>query len=79
MGLGDVNMLAMIGAFLGWKSAAVSLVTASLAGAAVGILLLAARRLAMKSRLPFGLFLAIGALVALLFGPHLVALYGSYL
>ncbi len=75
MGPGDVNMLAMVGAFLGWQGVVVTLVVGSLAGAAAGLALVAAGRAHLKSRLPFGLFLAAGAAVALFAGE---ALLGSY-
>lgn len=79
MGLGDAKMLAMIGAFLGWPGVAVTLVVAAAAGAAAGVGLLAARRIDLQARLPFGLFLALGGLVALFAGPALVARYASLL
>ena len=72
MGLGDVKMLAMIGAFLGWQGVVVTVFLASLAGAALGLALVASRRLDLKSRLPFGVFLAAGALVALFAGDRLI-------
>ena len=68
LGMGDVKMLAMIGAFLGWPLMLVSLVLASFAGSAVGIGLLVSRRGDMKAALPFGTFLAVGALVAAVAG-----------
>jgi len=66
--MGDVKMLAMIGAFLGWPLMLVTLVLASFAGSAVGVGLLISRRGDMKAALPFGTFLAIGALVAAVAG-----------
>ena len=75
MGLGDVKMLAMVGAFLGWKGVLVTLFFASLSGAAIGLALIAAGRGGMKSRLPFGTFLAAGAVVALFWGPALADAY----
>ena len=75
MGGGDVKMLAMIGAFLGWKLAVLTLVFSSLAGSIVGLLVIATRRGGMKYALPYGTFLAIGALVASLFGDQIVAWY----
>jgi leader peptidase (prepilin peptidase)/N-methyltransferase len=76
MGLGDVKMLAMIGAFLGWKQVWVVLVLASFAGAIFGIGLTMARSgRSMQSRLPFGTFLALAAYVASLWGDRLVAWY----
>lgn len=75
MGLGDVKMLAMVGAFLGWKQVWVVLVLASFAGALVGIGLTMTRGRSMQSRLPFGTFLAVAAYVASLCGERLVAWY----
>ena len=75
LGLGDVKMLAMIGAFLGWRGVVVALLSGAFAGSAVGLGLLAAGRGGMKSKLPFGAFLAFGGLVALFYGPALVAAY----
>jgi leader peptidase (prepilin peptidase)/N-methyltransferase len=75
MGLGDAKMLAMIGAFLGWKGVLVTLFVASLVGSAVGLGLIALGRGGMKSRLPFGVFLAVGGAVALFWGRGLVDAY----
>jgi len=75
MGLGDVKMLAMIGAFLGWQQVFVVLLLSTLAGAVVGIGLTATGRGSMGSKLPFGVFLAIAALVASLVGEPLLAWY----
>ncbi len=79
MGLGDVNMLAMVGAFLGWQGAAVTLVSATVAGALTGLILIASRRLGTKSRLPFGVFLSLGALIAVFFGEQLTSVYAGWL
>jgi leader peptidase (prepilin peptidase)/N-methyltransferase len=75
MGGGDVKMLAMIGAFLGWKLVLVTLVFSSVAGSVIGVLVLATRRGGMKHALPYGTFLALGALIASLFGDQIVAWY----
>ena len=79
MGMGDVKMLAMIGAFLGWKAVLVTLVLSSFAGAIIGLALMAAQRGTMKFALPFGTFLAIGAIVAMFVGEPLVAWYAGFL
>jgi leader peptidase (prepilin peptidase)/N-methyltransferase len=79
MGLGDVKMLAMVGAFLGWQGVLVTVVLASAAGAALGLALVARGRLDLGSRLPFGVFLSVGALVALFVGPALVHAYSRLL
>ncbi len=79
MGMGDVNMLAMVGAFLGWQGVLVTFTLATITGAVAGLALLAGRRLELRGRLPFGLFLALGALVALFAGQPLVAAYAGLL
>ncbi|MFB3852981.1 MAG: A24 family peptidase [Vicinamibacterales bacterium] len=75
LGMGDVKMIAMIGAFLGWQSMLVALVLSSVLGSVVGLAMIAARKGDMKYALPFGSFLAAGALVASLFGDAIVAWY----
>ena len=79
MGMGDVKMLAMIGAFLGWKAVLVTLVLSSFSGAIIGVIMLSAQRGGMKFALPFGTFLAIGALVAMFAGDPIVAWYAGFL
>ena len=78
LGMGDVKMLAMIGAFLGWKAVLVTLVLSSFSGAAIGMALIAAQRGGMKLALPFGTFLAVGALAAMLVGDPLIAWYAGF-
>jgi leader peptidase (prepilin peptidase)/N-methyltransferase len=75
LGMGDVKMLAMIGAFIGWQLTIVTLMMASVAGSVVGIALIAARRGDMKYALPFGTFLAMGAALAATVGPGLLSWY----
>jgi leader peptidase (prepilin peptidase)/N-methyltransferase len=75
LGLGDVKMLALIGAFLGWRGVVVSLLLGAFAGAFLGLTMMAVGRGGMKSQLPFGTFLAVGGVVALFFGPPLISLY----
>jgi leader peptidase (prepilin peptidase)/N-methyltransferase len=79
MGFGDVKMLAMIGAFLGAKGVLVALFFASLTGAATGVWLLMRHRVGLGAKLPFGVFLACGALVALYAGAPLLDAYGGLL
>ena len=78
MGLGDVKMLAVIGAFLGWKGMLVALFFAALLGALAGLTLMAVRGLDFKAKLPFGVFLALGGLIALFAGEPLVRAYAAY-
>jgi leader peptidase (prepilin peptidase)/N-methyltransferase len=75
MGGGDVKMLAMIGAFLGWQSVLLTLVLSSFSGALIGIALLATSRGSMRYALPFGTFLALGAFVAMLSGDAIFTWY----
>jgi leader peptidase (prepilin peptidase)/N-methyltransferase len=60
LGMGDVKMLGMIGAFLGWKLMLLTLVLASIAGSVIGVALIVSKRGDMKYALPFGTFLALG-------------------
>jgi leader peptidase (prepilin peptidase)/N-methyltransferase len=78
MGMGDVKMLAMLGAFLGWRAVIVTLVLASFSGALVGMAMMALQRGGMKYALPFGTFLALGALAAMLAGDPLIAWYSGF-
>ncbi|HVZ21531.1 MAG TPA: prepilin peptidase [Vicinamibacterales bacterium] len=75
LGMGDVKMLAMIGAFLGWKLMLLTMVLASFSGSIVGVGVLVAKKESLKYALPFGTFLAIGALVAAAVGNQIVAWY----
>ena len=75
LGMGDVKMLAMIGAFLGWKLMLLTLVLSSFSGSIVGAILMVSRKESLKYALPFGTFLAVGAIVAAAAGDRLVAWY----
>jgi leader peptidase (prepilin peptidase) / N-methyltransferase len=75
MGGGDVKMLALIGAFLGWKLVLVTLVLSSVLGSIIGMIVIAMRKGGMKYALPYGTFLALGALVASLAGEAIVEWY----
>jgi leader peptidase (prepilin peptidase)/N-methyltransferase len=77
LGMGDVKMLAMIGAFVGWKLTLVTLMMASFAGSILGVFLIATRRGGMKYALPFGTFLAMGAALAATVGPGILEWYLS--
>jgi leader peptidase (prepilin peptidase)/N-methyltransferase len=79
LGMGDVKMLAMIGAFIGWQLTLVTLMMASLAGAFVGLIVIALRKGDMKYALPFGTFLAMGAAFAATVGPGLLGWYLGFL
>lgn len=75
MGGGDIKLLAMIGAFLGWRGVLVTVVLGSLGGSLVGGALMLTRHLGSRVPIPFGPFLAAGAVCALFFGDALIAWY----
>jgi leader peptidase (prepilin peptidase)/N-methyltransferase len=74
LGMGDVKMLALVGAFLGWPQVLLTLVVASLLGSLVG-LPLAIRQRDLKASMPFGTFLAIAAMFAATAGDSVIAWY----
>jgi leader peptidase (prepilin peptidase)/N-methyltransferase len=78
LGMGDVKMLALIGAFLGWKLVLLTLALGSFLGSFVGVGLIVARRGDMKLALPFGTFLAIAAMISASVGDSLVAWYMGF-
>lgn len=71
MGFGDVKLLAMIGAFLGPGGALATLVISSMVGSVVGLVIMVVQRKNLKLALPYGPFLAIGALAYLFWGDFL--------
>ena len=75
MGGGDVKLLAMIGAFLGWQSIFVTLFVGSVIGSIIGVGLMLYQRADTKLAIPFGPFLAGGALVYLFWGDRILAFY----
>lgn len=78
LGMGDVKMLALIGAFLGWPLVLLTLAVASILGSLVGLGLILARRGDMKLALPFGTFLAIAAMFSAAVGDPIVAWYMGF-
>ena len=78
MGGGDVNLLAMLGAFFGWQSLFLILVIGAFVGALVGLALMIARGKNLKYALPFGPFLSLGAVVYLFWGRECIRLFGLY-
>jgi len=78
MGLGDVKMMFMVGAYLGWRLTILTIFVGVLTGSIIGILLMAwQRQRNMQMLLPFGVFLGLGAVAALLFGAPVVEWYAG--
>jgi leader peptidase (prepilin peptidase)/N-methyltransferase len=76
MGLGDVKMMFMVGAYLGWPLTLLTIFVGVLTGSLVGVgMMLMRRERDMQMLLPFGIFLGAGALVSLLFGMTIIAWY----
>jgi leader peptidase (prepilin peptidase)/N-methyltransferase len=63
MGFGDVKFMGAIGAFIGWQGALFSLMVSSLIGAAVGIALILLRKREWSSRMPYGPYIAVAAVI----------------
>jgi leader peptidase (prepilin peptidase)/N-methyltransferase len=72
MGGGDIKMMAMVGAFLGWKGVLLTIFLGALLGSLIFVPLALAGR---KPLVPFGIFLAVGAAAAYLVGPALFTWY----
>ncbi len=78
MGLGDVKMMFMVGAYLGWRLTILTIFVGVLSGSVIGIVLMARQRQKnLQMLLPFGIFLGLGAIAALLFGSHIVEWYAG--
>jgi leader peptidase (prepilin peptidase) / N-methyltransferase len=79
MGLGDVKMLAMIAAFLGFTQSLVALFAGAFAASFYGVFLIVTGKARAATKLPFGSFLAVGGLLAALFGQRIVDWYTNLL
>ena len=78
MGLGDVKMMFMVGAYLGWRLTILTIFVGVLTGSIIGIALMARQgQRNMQMLLPFGVFLGLGAVAAILFGSPLVEWYAG--
>ncbi len=78
MGEGDIKLSAMIGSFLGIKFAIVALLSSFILGGIVGILLLVLKIKGRKDSIPFGPFLALGAILALFWGQTIANIWRWY-
>jgi leader peptidase (prepilin peptidase)/N-methyltransferase len=68
MGLGDVKFMSAIGAFIGWQGVIFSLMISSMIGAGVGLLLILMHRREFSSRMPYGPYIALAAVIWLFIG-----------
>lgn len=76
MGFGDVKMLLGVGALLGWRLTLLTIFLGALTGSLIGIYYIAKdRENGLQAKLPFGIFLGIGSVIALLFGERLIIWY----
>jgi leader peptidase (prepilin peptidase)/N-methyltransferase len=79
MGGGDIKLMAMTGSFLGWKSALLTIMLGSLSGSIIGIALILLNRHKMSKVIPFGPFLALGAMTSAFYGTDIIEWYLSIL
>ncbi|MBI5641733.1 MAG: prepilin peptidase [Nitrospirae bacterium] len=75
MGGGDIKMMAMVGALMGWKSVLLTTFAGSLTGSVIGIFLMIFRGKGRKAKIPFGPFLALGTIITLFFGQEILIWY----
>jgi leader peptidase (prepilin peptidase)/N-methyltransferase len=78
MGFGDVKFMAAIGAFLGWKAVLFSLLLSSVIGALVGVTLILFKKQEWSSRLPYGPYIALAAMIWIFGGKQFVAAWLQY-
>jgi leader peptidase (prepilin peptidase) / N-methyltransferase len=77
MGLGDVKMMLMVGAFLGWQMTLLTIFLGSLIGSIIGVLMIALRGGNMRMAIPFGVFLGPAAIISLFIGPAFIEWYAG--
>jgi leader peptidase (prepilin peptidase)/N-methyltransferase len=77
MGIGDVKLGALLGAFLGWKLVLLSILISMLSGGSLAASLLASGRKGRKDPVPFGPFLALGGMISLFWGEAILTWYFS--
>jgi leader peptidase (prepilin peptidase)/N-methyltransferase len=75
LGMGDVTMMLLVGAYLGWVKAFFTLLVGSFVGALVGLFLLSFKKKDLQFALPFGTFLAPAAFFALVWGDRIINAY----
>jgi leader peptidase (prepilin peptidase)/N-methyltransferase len=75
MGGGDIKLLAMVGAFLGWKAVILTIFLSSLIGSVIGLIIMVLKGKDFKYAIPFGPFLSLGAIISLFHGEEIVSWY----
>ncbi len=75
MGMGDVKLLGMIGAFLGWQALPVTVLFAALTGSVIGLIAMKIHKEGTTYAVPFGPFLSLGAMAHVFFGRELILWY----
>ena len=75
MGIGDIELAAMIGAFLGWKYIIISLFLGFFLGALAGIILILSKIKSREDVVPFGPFIVLGSFITLLWGDKIISWY----
>jgi leader peptidase (prepilin peptidase) / N-methyltransferase len=78
MGGGDVKLLAMIGAFLGWEAVILTILLSSLIGSIIGVFIMVLKGKNFKYAIPFGPFLSLGAIIALFYKDELISWYFQF-
>jgi len=79
MGFGDVKLLAAIGAFLGWQATVFSVFLSSVVGSIVGLVLIALRKRDLQGHIPYGPYIALGAIIWLFAQDPLLAIMAAYI
>jgi leader peptidase (prepilin peptidase)/N-methyltransferase len=75
MGGGDIKLMGMVGSFIGWKGALLTIMIGALAGSLVGSALILLKKHQADKVIPFGPFLAVGAAVVAFYGPDIISWY----
>lgn len=79
MGMGDVKLMAVLGLFLGWRNILLTLLLSFILGGIFGVFLLLLKRKGRKDAIPFGPWIALAAVVTILFGNEILAWYFQFL
>jgi len=77
MGFGDVKMMFMVGAYLGWRLTILTILIGAFTGSLAGIAVMIKRGRNLQMMLPFGIFLGVGSIVSLLVGNRIIEWYAS--